>query len=193
MSVVTKGQVRIAGTSLPFTDEPLTNCGNKIYQIIDTEKRVWDMSVPIIVTTIDGVTVIETYDIDYANGYIIFHEAKDRGELFVSGNYLPTTVVGEVLGYSIDKNRNFIEYTPLGSHITKNAPAGLAVTGTIETLAIKDTYFLDILESAEKVLLDFQMGEDRVESYWVYLENISTSHNAGDLVRRNVSFRNAEI
>ena len=187
--MILKGQIRIAGTGVEFKDEPTKNTGNIMYQITDKSKRAWNMGIPLIITPQPELD--DTYKIDYANGYILFDKQKDRGEITVSGEYFPTTVIGKVLGYNLDKAREFKEFTPLGALNKENIPAGITISGEIEQLEIKDTYFLDAFENAEKILLDFQMGE-RIESHWVYLEGLKNEHNGGELVKKKISFRSAD-
>lgn len=184
-----EGQVRIVGTEIAFIDEPTINTGNIKYQIADINKRAWSMDTPITITPLPEPD--DTYEIDYANGFILFHKQKDRGDLLISGKYFSTTTIGKILGYNLNKTREFKEFTPLGSLYKESYPAGLDVSGNIETLEIQDTYFLDIFENADKVLLDFQMG-DRVESYWVYLEGLSNEHNGGELLKKNITFRSSK-
>lgn len=195
-------QIRVSGSAVPFTDEATSVRYNTEYTIVDASKRLWDRSAGLTITMTpdvgDPVVVTEspelgdTYRVDWQDGRVIFDSAADRGVVTVSGSYLNTTIAAYVKGFTIKTDMEMEDTTVLNDLDSKEEPVGHSTSGTIDTLYVNNTYFIDKLLAKEPVLLEWSSGPIE-SSLLISLESAELVFNAKQLTQNNISFREARL
>jgi hypothetical protein len=125
----------MGGATTTFTDEAVTVLTtNKIYQITNTAKQVWDPTATITVkaagTPVDPVA--DPYVINRLLGTITFTNTSARGTVTVSGHYLPMTTIAKCREVHYDLDAPALDDTTFDSNGWMECIPGIkAITGTL--------------------------------------------------------------
>jgi len=164
MSITTfkTGSLYIIDTSTAFTDEDMTEAGaTKIYQIDDTDMRIWDPNEPI--TLSDG-TLDKTYMDEGVNWFEGKVQLTTTGEtITATGKYVTLQKVGEISNWTITMTLDVGESTEIGDSWKTNEPLGKSCTLSLTRYRF-DTLF-DHVEDSDMVLI--KLFEDADSGFWV--------------------------
>lgn len=195
--------VSASGVSTVNTNEPCAFVSgadpNKVYQVTNTAKRVWDPSVAIVVQD-GGVTVAANlYSFNYLFGIIKFVGHTVTGAITVStGNYLP--IVESVLAskFDLSAKQTLIDTTNFDSGGAVFRTAGLvgyegslSVFEPLNTVldGASGTWQTWLLNSTPKLLdLQFGAGLSRFRT-WILPESEKTSAAVAGAITGDVSWK----
>lgn len=165
--------VRVAGTAVPFTDEPMSSTDDQTYQIDDVTMRRWDRTATITVEE-DGSPTAESFTVNRLLGTITFASVDaGRGDVTVSGSYLPTSVAAGARSYSIELKRTILDDTDFDNADTEDGFESkigglLMASGSIGRRFRVDTYFADALLAGDPVLLELYVDRAGDPAYLVW-------------------------
>jgi hypothetical protein len=94
-----KAQLKIGGTPVIITDEPLTQFADGVYRITNSLKRVLSANHVITVTDIDDNPVV-IEKINYLEGVILVSDSVDSPKL--TGRYIPLSFIGGAKEYTLE-------------------------------------------------------------------------------------------
>lgn len=119
--------VKMSGTGVAFTDEATTVLTtNKVYQITDATKRVWDRALTI--TVKDGGTPVnigtDPYVINRLTGTVTFTNTAVR-TITISGTYLPLSTIAKCRDASVDLLSPALDDTTMDSNGWAECLAGM--------------------------------------------------------------------
>lgn len=165
MSIVkgTQGAVYIINSSTAFSDEATTeDGGTAIYQIDDTNKRIWDPNTDI-TPSATGVINVAWQDegIDWFTGRVKM-TASGLTSLTISGKYVSLQAVGYIHGWTLSISRGMGDITSIGELWRSVTPLGIQATLTLERYRF-DTNF-DNLTSDDWIL--FKIMENDSSGFW---------------------------
>jgi hypothetical protein len=246
--------IKATGTSIDFVGETTTTTDDKIYQIDNTVKRVWDRTADIdvyefdstelaeagtdtttiiitghglstgdlivnttqsnatrIVTvsdpdtlTMDAVTgqttgdsidlypqTVEEFTTNRLTGKITFENVDaGRGDVRVSGEYLPVTTVAEAFEFEFSIAANNGDTTEFLDQYMNRIQLLKDVTGTISRYKSSSTLFFDNLHNGVVFVLEIFTDNTVAADFlaWVLLAEVETTGAVSAVVMENISF-----
>lgn len=164
MSITTfkTGSLYIIDTSTDFTTEAMTEAGaTKIYQIDDTDMRMWDPNEPI---TISDGALDRTYMDEGVNWFEGKVKLTTTGEtITTTGKYVTLQEVGKISNWSVTMTMDVGESTEIGDSWKTNEPLGKSCTLSLTRYRF-DTLF-DHIDDSDMVLI--KLYEDADSGFWV--------------------------
>jgi len=134
--------IKTAGISTVFsTSETFSNVSGSIYQIDDSDKRIWDRTV-VPVVYLDGSTSTPTA-IDYLFGTITM---ASTGTITASGNYLPMSVKSGFNSHSISESSDVLDITTFDNSSGYNRRQNGINDVTIELSGMEIPWFNDFTD-----------------------------------------------
>lgn len=165
MSILTGkvGSLYIIDTSTAFTTEDTTEDGaTKIYQIDDTNMRMWNPNTAITVST-------GTLDRTYMDEGVNWFEGKVQmtatglTTLTVTGEYIDLQVVGEISGWTFTMTLDTGETTEVGD--TWKTNMALAKSATLSLNRYRFDTLFDKITGDDWILI--KLYEDADSGFWV--------------------------
>lgn len=184
-----KAQVKVSGTAVSFTDEATTSSDDQTYQITATTKRVWDRTVTITVEE-DGVATEESYTVNRLTGAITFDSVDAlRGDVTVTGSYLPLSVVGEAFEYSWSGEGDNQDKTAFGDDYIKRIQGLKDFTSSLSKFYV-DSTFVDHLTDGAVVVLEFYVDSSSAYDVraWAICSSNEISASVDGLVEESIEF-----
>ena len=173
-----------SGFSLPFTDEATTET-DKIYQINDATKRIWDPNEGIILS--DG-TLDESWmdrGVDWFTGRVKLNETGLT--VTVSGNYFPTLIeIGEAYNWSLDISTDVVDVSAFGDEWKKKTALQKTWTGSFEQFAI-DKYWFDITKMAKIFVVKLYAEPTRGYQGFCAIPTLSTGATLSDVIKETIN------
>jgi len=156
------GSLYIIDTSTDFTTEAMTEDGTtKIYQIDDTDMRMWDPNEPITIS--DGV-LDKTYMDEGVNWFEGKVQLTTTGEtITTTGKYVTLQEVGKISNWNVAMTLDVGESTEIGDTWKTNEPLGKSCTLSLTRYRF-DTLF-DHIDDSDMVLI--KLYEDADSGFWV--------------------------
>ncbi len=171
--------------SLPFTDEAMTEGTDKIYQIDDINKRIWDPNEGIALS--DG-TLDETWmdrGIDWFTGRVKLNETGLT--LTVSGNYFPTLIeIGEAYNWTLDVSADIVDTSAFGDEWKKKTATQKNWTGSFEKFAI-DEYWFDVTKMAKIFIVKLYTETNKGYQGFCVIPSLSSGASVTDVVKETIN------
>jgi hypothetical protein len=193
--------LKVSGAAVPVTAEACSSISganpNKLYQVTNTARRIWDPSVAPIVKD-GGVTVSALlYTFDFLFGFIQFAGYTQTGAITVDGSYLPVASIAEVTEFSFNGKADLLDRTSYDSAGARQKVLGLVdSSGSLKMLSQlwddldpvtggSQTMFA-VFTSKTPKLLEFKVGTYYLR-WWVLLEGLSVSAAVAGLVETSAT------
>ncbi len=171
--------------SLPFTDEAMTEGTDKIYQIDDINKRIWDPNEGIALS--DG-TLDETWmdrGIDWFTGRVKLNETGLT--LTVSGNYFPTLIeIGEAYNWTLDVSADIVDTSAFGDEWKKKTATQKNWTGSFEKFAI-DEYWFDVTKMAKIFIVKLYTETNKGYQGFCVIPSLSSGASVTDVIKETIN------
>jgi hypothetical protein len=162
MSIKTfkEGSLYIMNTSTAFTTEATTE-DTYVYQIDDTDKRVWNPNVDITISTGTLDTSYMDEGINWFEGSVKLNETDET--LTVTGEYVTLQKVGYISNYNLTSTLDTGEITSIEDGWKKYTPLGKSCTLSLSRYRF-DTLF-DHISDDNWILI--KLYEDADSGFWV--------------------------
>ncbi len=110
--------VKLGGTPVALSAEPMTNTSGNTFQITDTTRRVLDRDV---VPTFEDegespqeILASDVSNIDYIFGKVTFLTSKTGPVVVKTGNYIPLTDIAGAHSYNLNHGGDVLDSTEFG-------------------------------------------------------------------------------
>jgi len=158
----------------------------KIYQIDDTDKRLWDPNYGITLSTGTLDESWKDHGIDWLTGRVKLTETGKT--LTVSGKYFSTLVkIGDAYNWSLEENVESVDVSAFGDEWKKKAVTQKSWTGSFEKLAI-DEYWFDITKLGKVFLVKLYVDLDRGYEGYVVIPTLSLGASVTDVLKETINF-----
>lgn len=199
--------LKVSGAAVAVTGEACTEISganpNKLFQVTNTARRIWDPSAAI--TVKDGGVAVSSalYSFDYLFGFIQFAGYTQTGAITVDGSYLPVASIAEVSSFKFSGDANLADVTSFDSAGYRSKLATLKdgsgdlmayssplndidpVTGGVQTL-------YSVLTGGTPKLFEASFGGGaQILRAWVLLKEISVDAAIDGVVESTWSFETA--
>jgi len=158
----------------------------KIYQIDDTDKRLWDPNYGITLSTGTLDESWKDHGIDWLTGRVKLTETGKT--LTVSGKYFSTLVkIGDAYNWSLEENVESVDVSAFGDEWKKKAVTQKSWTGSFEKFAI-DEYWFDITKLGKVFLVKLYVDLDRGYEGYVVIPTLSLGASVTDVLKETINF-----
>jgi len=158
----------------------------KIYQIDDTDKRLWDPNYGITLSTGTLDESWKDHGIDWLTGRVKLTETGKT--LTVSGKYFSTLVkIGDAYNWSLEENVESVDVSAFGDEWKKKAVTQKSWTGSFKKFAI-DEYWFDITKLGKVFLVKLYVDLDRGYEGYVVIPTLSLGASVTDVLKETINF-----
>lgn len=158
----------------------------KIYQIDDTDKRLWDPNYGITLSTGTLDESWKDHGIDWLTGRVKLTETGKT--LTVSGKYFSTLVkIGDAYNWSLEENVESVDVSAFGDEWKKKAFTQKSWTGSFEKFAI-DEYWYEITKLGKVFLVKLYIDSDRGYKGYVVIPTLSLGASVTDVLKETINF-----
>ena len=180
--------LKLPGTAVSFTTEPMTSLGGNVWQITNAAKRVF---APFASITVSTGTILT---IDRLFGTVQFTGSVTTPT--VTGQYLPMTSVASARGFTRSIRSANIDTTTLirgaaSTAFVEKLPVMLDCSATVDRIQNWDEYFQDeLVDNAQLVLQFFNQYDDAASdcAMWARIVDITNSSSYDSVVAEQISF-----
>lgn len=193
--------VKLTGDAVAMTDEAMATTDDQTYQIVDTLKTVFDPATELTVKA-DGVEVdaeVDPYVVNRLTGQVIFDDNDaGRGDVTVSGDYRPLSVVAKAKYFTVKIGEPPIDATTFDSPgWEESIPNINSVSGSLRRnreLGETSDFFFDAIDEGASFVLEFWL--DRRKDFAIRCWAVCTANNANaatdSVVDGDVEFRGSQ-
>lgn len=186
--------VKVSGTGVSFTAEAVsTVTTNKVYQITNTAKRVWDRSATI--TVLDGGVAVDAvadpYTINRLTGVVTFTATTVR-VITLTGTYLPMTTIAEGTDVSFDASADNATDTAFTDADHTRIQLGKDCSGSIGRWLSTDTVFADFFAGLVPFVVEIALDGSTVDiRCWGIASKDSVGASRKALITEGLQFEGA--
>ncbi len=178
-----------SGFSTAFTNEAMTEGTDKIYQIDDTTKRIWDPNEGITLSAgLDTLTLDESWmdrGVDWFTGRVKLNEAGLT--LTVSGNYFETLIeIGEAYNWTLDISADIVDTSAFGDEWKKKTATQKNWTGSFEKFAI-DEYWFDVTKMAKIFIVKLYTEANKGYQGFCVIPSLSSGASVTDVIKETIN------
>jgi hypothetical protein len=193
-----KALFKKGGTATTFTTEAFTTITtNRIFQITDTDKRVWDTDIATNFNFFNNGTAIPAADIEYIDlmqGIVKFNVNK-TGTITGTGKFIPLSVITYANEATVSVSQEIVDVTTFASLVDDNdfrrkqatlKDVTISLSGFFET----NPTFFNTVNDAEDVLIECSIrgATERIKG-WFKAESFEKSNSLSDMVKQALSFQ----
>jgi hypothetical protein len=191
-----KTAVKKTGTSTTFASAAFTEIvNNKVFQITDTAKCLWDINPSIAFVFYENSVAINNADIDYLDmlqGIVAFKTANKTGTITGDGKYLPSVEVASTFSAELGLSNAIVDATTFKSAKDNGGYGSKAVTTKDATLSIENFYetdatFWDLYTSGSDILIEMSLDGTPYSRAYYKNESINHKSNLDDLIKEGIS------
>lgn len=190
-----KAEVKVSGTPVSFTAETMRSDDQQEFVIEDPVKQVWDRSAAITVERSTGedswaVVAEQEYTLNRLAGKVIFWDAQENASIRVSGSYVPLTRVAGAYEYTYTLECDNQAVPEFSSSYMHRIQGKKDVTGSLTKWYQTSSLFLDSLQSARPVVLEFFTGDAAAPEVriWALCSTVEMSASQEALVEESIEF-----
>jgi len=134
----------IGAGSAAFTDEATTApVGRTVFTIDDATKRFWDPAVPVVVKY-NNIATTTYASIQHPGGVVTWALTPGAQAVTCSGSYLAIAAVGEVRGFTLEVNQEFVDTTTMQDVMREQTAIFKGATVTLDMFYSDATYFTEM-------------------------------------------------
>ena len=193
--------IKIAGSGVTITDEPMSLVSGKIYEVTDRDRKIWDRNAAITVKD-NGATVSATNIAGYhfLTGRIVFTDSYSvTGPVTVTVDYRPATIIAYIKELSITEEVELSDITNYGTVYTdilnsdnpsRRRQANLInASGDISGLFDTDDNQLTELKNNTSIIIEIQPSKLNAAEITVVEAKITSGSNTLNVENPNeISF-----
>ena len=180
--------VKLGGTPVALSAEPMTNTSGNIFQITDTTRRVLDRNV---VPTFEDegespqdIPAADVLSISYIFGTVTFATSKTGPVVVKTGNYVPLTDIAGAHSYNLNHGGDVLDSTEFG--LANNNGMRQRVLGLRDVSLSVDRWdqvgsqtFFDALNNRTPLFIEVKPGDGgQVARGWFVAE---AENHGGDI------------
>lgn len=203
MAIITgcSGSLYIINESTALSGEATAETTDNIYQVADTDKRIWNPNSTQEGTTVTGISISTntldgTYQdngIDYFNGIVkVASTTSTTTDLTITGEYVSLQQVGYVSGFTISIDSDTADITPIGTTWKECVPLGKGATVTLNRYSY-DALMRHVADSDWIIMKLLETGT--TDGYWVKTlrTNLSYTKGVGVVDTESTSFQVSSV
>ncbi len=204
MAIITgcSGSLYIMNVSAAMTTEATSENSTNVYQISDTDKRIWNPNSTEEGTTVGKITMstnvvldgsYQDRGIDYFNGIVRVNTTTEvTSDITVTGEYVTLQAVGYISGFTLAIDLDMADVTPIGTTWKELVPLGKGATVTL-TRYRYDT-LMDHVSDSDWILMKL-LETGTTTGYWckTLRTNLSYAKTVGSIDSESTSFTVSSI
>jgi len=182
--------IKVQSSAVAFTGEATTTSDDTIYQIDNTDKRIWDLNTAVVVLE-DASATTEEYTLSYLTGKVTFASEDDgRGTVTVTGGYVAPATVASAKSFTFSGTSDMYESSVFGSLYRAFEPGLVSGTGSMSRFFVADDLFIDVLlDGTYKIIEFYPLSSGDPIQFYAIITSDSIDASVDGLIEESIDFQ----